>query len=311
MPKQTKKLICIGGPTASGKTDIGISLAQKLDTSIISADSRQIYKYFDIGTAKPTSEELNKAPHFLIDILEPEEKFSAGDFEREALRILDTIFAEKDYAIVVGGTGLFFNALIYGLDEFPDVPEEIRNDLNTSFQKKGIGYLQDTLQKLDPYYYKTVDIHNPNRLIRAISVSLAANVPYSSFLNQKKAERPFESFCYALNPDRDQLYEKINLRVDNMIEKGLQEEVESLLKYKGCDAFNTVGYKEWLNFFDGTQSLDRTIELIRQNSRRYAKRQFTWFRNQGNWLPVTKNLLTPKKHLQIGIEENYILSLIK
>lgn len=311
MSKIKKKLICIGGPTASGKTDLSIALAQRLNTSIISADSRQVYKYFDIGTAKPTLEERQNIPHHFIDLLDPNTKFSAGDFEREALLLLDIIFRESDYAIVTGGTGLFFNALLNGLDDFPEVPDEVREQLNLEFKENGINFLQEKLKQLDPTYYNIVDIQNPNRLIRAISVSLVANAPYSSFLNQKNVVRNFESHCFSLDPERELLYENINKRVEIMIEKGLQKEVESLLKYKDCDAFNTVGYKEWIDFFEGNQSFDRTVELIKQNSRRYAKRQFTWFKNQGNWTMINKNDIASKNQLQIGKVENYILSLVK
>ncbi len=310
MSKIKKKLICIGGPTASGKTDLSIALAQRLNTSIISADSRQIYKYFDIGTAKPTLEERQSVTHHLMDQIDPNKKFSAGDFEREALKLLECIFDERDHAIVVGGTGLFFNALIDGLDDFPEVSDEIRNELNSNLQKNGIGFLQEMLKKVDPHYYTMVDIHNPTRLIRALSVCQVANAPYSSFLKQKKVDRGFESYCFTLDPERDRLYNNINERVNIMIEKGLQKEVENLLQYRDCDAFNTVGYKEWLDFFEGKQSFDRTIELIKQNSRRYAKRQFTWFKNQGNWSPINKTVMLSKNTVQIGKVEDYIISLV-
>lgn len=283
-----KILICIGGPTASGKTTLAIELALHFKTDIISADSRQIYKYFDIGTAKPSNEELNMVKHYLIDELEPDISFNAGEFERRSLLILDEIFSKNQYAIMVGGTGLFFRAILEGLDEFPEVPPTLRDVLQRQYEEVGLSSLQEQLLILDPEYFAQMDINNPTRIIRALSVCIASGQPYSSFLNSSPKKRDFKAIKIAITPDREMLYSRINQRVEKMLEQGLENEVKHLLQYKDAEAFNTVGYKEWLQYFDGVENYINTIEFIKRNSRRYAKRQFTWFNNQGSWNKISK-----------------------
>lgn len=283
MPPDHKTLVCIGGPTASGKTSLAIELALHFKTEIISADSRQVYKYFNIGTAKPSQTELKLVRHHFVDEIHPEVPFNAGEFERAALERLQHIFEKNDWAIAAGGTGLFFKALLEGLDDFPEVPHECREAIQEQFEKEGLAAIREQLRRLDPVYYDQADIDNPNRIIRALSVCAASGRPYSSFLNSPSKARPFRSVRIALHPDRSILYGRIERRVDGMIEQGLEEEARDLLKYAGTEAFNTVGYKEWLACFKGEESPENTISLIKRNSRRYAKRQFTWFNNQGTW----------------------------
>ena len=238
-----------------------------------------------IGTAKPTAEELHAAPHHFIGNLSIEEDYSVGDFERDALNVLQSVFLKNNVAILAGGSGLFIKALCEGLDEFPDVPSEVKNDVETFYQKKGIEALQQELEQSDPGYFKIVDKQNPMRLIRALSVIRASGKPFSFFRNQEKKVRPFIPIYINLHWDRAELYERINLRVDLMMEAGLLEEAKSLISYKNKNALQTVGYKELFDFFEEKITLDEAVSMIKQNSRRYAKRQMTWFRKDPHWKP--------------------------
>lgn len=276
-------LLVIGGPTASGKTKLAIKLAQKFDTSIVSADSRQFYKEMNIGTAKPTLEERQQAEHYLVDHLSIHDHYTVGDYEKEVLDLLAHLFEKKKKVILSGGSGLFIKAVCEGLDQFPDVAPTIREELNDAFKTKGIEFLQTELKNTDPEYYKIVDLQNPVRLIRALEVYRASGKPFSSFRNQKPKDRFFQSHCFYLNPERALLYEKINQRVDQMLSQGLEAEAKALYPYKHLNALQTVGYQEWFDHFDGSIDRNTAIELIKRNSRRYAKRQMTWLRNQQNW----------------------------
>ncbi len=280
---KNKFLIVIGGATATGKTATAIQLAQHFETEILSCDSRQFYREMTIGTAKPTAEELAAAPHHFINLLSIEEDYNVGDFERDALKVLDELFLKKDVAILVGGSGLFIRALCDGLDKFPKIPTEIRNEVQSFFDNEGLEALQKAVKNADPVYYEKVDRQNPVRLMRALEVIKSSGKPFSSFQNQKKKPRNFIPIYINVVMDREKLYERINLRVDLMIEAGLLEEAKSLFPYKEKNSLQTVGYQEFMDYFDGKITIEEAIELVKRNSRRYAKRQMTWFRKDDHW----------------------------
>lgn len=273
-----KYLIVIAGATASGKTSVGIALAQHFDTEILSADSRQFYKELSIGTAKPTPEELTAAKHHFVDCLSIATPYSAGDFERDALEKLTEIFEKKDLALMVGGSGLFIQAVTDGFDTFPEVPPHIRTELTQLFENEGITALQTELARCDLAYYERVDLNNPQRLIRALEVCRATGRPYSAFRQQTKNPRPFQTIFIVLERPRAELHDRINRRVDAMLAAGLLEEVRRVLPYKNQNALQTVGYQEFYPYFEGEYDLEEAIRLVKRNSRRYAKRQETWFR---------------------------------
>lgn len=284
-----KILIVIAGPTAVGKTALSIDLAKFYDCPVISSDSRQFYKEMSIGTAKPSSEEMQDVPHYFIDNISIQDNYNVGQYEREAIERIEHLFKENQYLILVGGSGLYINAILNGVDEFEEIPTEIRESLNIAFQEKGITYLQEELKQKDEVYFNQVDLNNPQRLIRALEVCLHTGKPYSSFRTKTKKERSFQYINLLINTDREKLYERINLRVDKMMQDGLLQEVKELLPYKNLNALNTVGYKELFDYFDNKISLDEATEQIKQNTRRYAKRQLTWFNNQGDFEPFAPN----------------------
>ena len=273
-----KTLIIIAGPTAIGKTALAIRLARYYKTEIISADSRQFYKEMAIGTAKPNREELSAVKHHFIDSQSVMDTFTAGDFEKEALKILENLFRKHDQVIMVGGSGLFINAICNGFDELPVATDQIRQQLNRDLEEQGIEYLQEKLKTSDPVYFSEVDIHNPQRLIRALEVYQTTGKSFSSYRTKTRKPRPFNTINIALNTDREQLYDRINLRVDQMIEAGLVDEVKSLLKYRHLNSLQTVGYSEIFEYLDGKCSLEEAVKNIKQNTRRFAKRQITWFK---------------------------------
>lgn len=293
-----KRLIVIAGPTASGKTSLSVALAKHLETSIISADSRQFYKELAIGTAKPTKEEQSNVPHYFIDSHPVETPLSAGQFEKEAMEVVNQLFQTKDTLILVGGSGMFIDALIYGTDQLPHAPE-IRNQLNRELEEHGIEALQATLKEVDPAYYREVDLKNPVRLIRALEVFRIKGIPYSQLLKGEKKPR-FKTFFFVIDHPREVLYDRINRRVDLMVEEGLFKEAEHNLHYRNLQPLNTVGYKEIFDFFDEKITYERAIELIKQNTRRYAKRQLTWFRREKNaiWLNAADNEIMLKEILK-------------
>lgn len=278
-----KFLIVIGGPTGSGKTELAIRLARHFNTEILSADSRQFYREMSIGTAKPEPGQLDQARHHFVNSLSIHQAYSAGDFERDALGVLDEIFAKKDYAILTGGSGLFLKALCEGLDDFPEVPAAIREALEQLLNTHGISALQQMLANSDPDYYQEVDLSNPRRLIRALSVIRASGQPYSSFRVKNRAPRSFFPIYIELAWNRNTLYQRINQRVNAMIEKGLVQEVQALLPWKNLPALKTVGYQELFDYFEGACSFEVAVERVRQHSRNYAKRQLTWSRRDGYW----------------------------
>lgn len=279
-----KQLITVIGPTAIGKTTLAVSLAKHFETEVISSDSRQFYKEMSIGTAVPTAEERQGIPHHFIQHISIKTPYSVGDFETEALQKIQTLFKSHDILILVGGSGLYTDAILYGLDTFPKVSPKVREELNLTLKENGISVLQKQLEKLDPEYYQKVDIQNPHRLIRALEVCISSGKSYSSFLGQPKKVRPFNLIVVGLTADRDILYERINTRVDLMMAHGLLDEVKQLWEYREYNALQTVGYKELFAFMEGKCSLETAVEEIKKNTRRFAKRQLTWYRKSKNVL---------------------------
>lgn len=283
MNPNQKYLVVIAGPTGVGKTALAIQLAKHFNTKILSADSRQFYKEMSIGTAKPTTAELSEAEHLFIDSLSIHDNYSIGDFERDAIKVLSELFKDNQIVFLVGGSGLYINAVLYGVDEFENVSELTKEKVRKQYEEKGLTWLQEQIQTLDSDYYNTVDINNPQRLQRALEVCLETGKPYSSFLSQNKKQRDFEPIKILINTDREILYERINKRVDVMIKEGLVEEAKILYPHKNLNALNTVGYKELFAHFNGELDLQSAIDLIKQKTRNYAKRQLTWFNNQDTY----------------------------
>jgi tRNA dimethylallyltransferase len=278
----SKTLIVIAGPTAAGKTALAIQVAKHFKTEIISADSRQFYREMDIGTAKPSKEELAAIRHYLIDSHSIHDSYSVGDFEKEVINLLNKLFETHDQVVLVGGSGLFINAVCNGFDEFPASSGETRARLNQLYSEEGIVPLQEKLKKADPMYYAEVDLNNPQRLIRALEVFESTGKPFSSFRSKTQRKRDFNILKIGLSPERSKLYEQINLRVDQMVKCGLFREVEALKDYRHLNALNTVGYSEIFEYFDENLSEEEAIEKIKQNTRRFAKRQLTWFKKSGD-----------------------------
>ncbi|SDH08642.1 tRNA dimethylallyltransferase [Pedobacter terrae] len=283
--RHPKTLLSIVGPTAIGKTALAIQLAQHFSTEIISADSRQFFREMAIGTAKPNVAELAAARHHFINSHTVTELFSTGDFEVEGLKKLEEIFQNHDLAIMVGGSGLYVNALINGLDEMPDIDLSIREKLNKQFEEEGLAAIQNQLAELDPEYFAKVDQQNPQRMIRGLEVYLSTGQKLSSMLSATKKERPFNIIKIGLNTDRAVLYDRINRRVDQMMADGLVDEVKSLIPFRKYNALNTVGYSELFDYLDGKLAIEDAVAAIKQNTRRFAKRQLTWFRRDEeiNW----------------------------
>lgn len=271
-------LICVVGATAIGKTSLAVKLAQAFSTEIISADSRQFFKEMTIGTAVPSKQELSAAPHHFIQNKSIFEAYSVGDFERDAIALLENLFKKNQIVIMVGGSGLYVDAVVKGLDNFPKVPSEIREQLNLELNEKGLEALQNELRNADPVYFEKVDIQNPHRVIRALEIYRATGKPYSSFLKKENIQRDFNTLFIGLTVNREIIYERINHRVDTMIKEGLIDEAKSLFQYKEENALQTVGYRELFEYFEGKISLEEAILEIKKNTRRFAKRQNTWFK---------------------------------
>lgn len=273
-----KHLIVIAGPTGIGKTDLSIRLAKQYQAEIISCDSRQFYREMNIGTAVPNKTDLTEVKHHFIQNLSIENPYTVGDFEKDALTKIDELHQKNDVVIMVGGSGLYIDAVCKGLDDFPKIPTDIRARLNQRLVHEGIESLEQELNKLDPDYHKIVDKSNPHRIIRALEVCLVSGKAFSSFRKKQEKTRTFNTIKIILNRDRETLYERINLRVNKMMKEGLLEEVKNLLPFREFNALQTVGYKELFAYFDGECNLETAIEEIKKNTRRYAKRQMTWFR---------------------------------
>jgi len=276
-----KYLISIVGPTAIGKTALSIKLANYFNTEILSCDSRQFFKEMTIGTAVPEAEELSAAPHHFIQNKSILEEYNVGSYERDAIETLEQLFKKHEVVIMVGGSGMYVNAVINGLDEFPEIDKSIRKSLTKRLANEGIESLQEQLKVLDPVSYNKIAIDNPQRLSRALEICIGSGTPYSSFLNIKKNSRIFKTISIGLTAERQLMYDRINMRVDIMMQNGLLDEVKALHKHKKINALNTVGYKELFNHLDDEWDLDFAVSEIKKNTRRFAKRQVTWFkRNQ-------------------------------
>ena len=277
-----KLLLVIVGPTAVGKTTLAINLAKYFNTEIVSADSRQFYKELNIGTAKPTKKELRSIKHHLINNISILKDYNISEFEKDAINSIDSIFKNNNLAILVGGSGLYIDTILYGIDNIPKVDLAIREKLNIEFKEKGLKFIQDKLKKLDLEYYKKIDLNNYRRIIRALEVCVSTGQPFSSYLNLKERKSRYNTLIIGLKKERKVLHQLINYRVDKMIENGLINEVKSLKENRKLNALNSIGYKEIFNYLEGKCSLEKAIENIKTNSRRYAKRQLTWFNANKN-----------------------------
>jgi len=305
-----KHLITIVGPTAIGKTALSIALAQHFKCEIISCDSRQFFKEMTIGTAVPNQEELQAATHHFIQNKSISENYTVGDYEKEALLKIDELFQNNDFVILIGGSGLYVDAILKGFDEFPEIDPKVRSEVNSNYEKLGIEYLQKQLQLLDPDYYQKITaenpqtLQNPQRMMRFVEVCIGTQKPYSSFLNQKKNNRNFTPVLIGLDAERQIIYNRINQRVDIMMNEGLLEEAKNLYPNKALNALQTVGYRELFTYFDGDFTLPFAIEEIKKNTRRFSKRQLTWFKRN----EVTKwfDYATDRKEII-----NYIENLLK
>ena len=287
MSNKNKTLIVIAGPTASGKTAFAIKVAKALDTVILSADSRQFYKEMSIGTAAPTEEELNQVKHYFVHHISVEDKYDVADYEHDVIQLLNELFKTHDAVIMTGGSGLFIDAVCNGIDAMPDVQPEIREKVEKLYQDKGLHGMQEALQRLDPDYYAIVDQQNPRRLQRALEVCYQTGMPFSSFRSGNTAQRDFEIKKYALLWDRQQLIERIDRRVDMMVEQGLLDEAKALYPKRDLNALNTVGYKELFAYFDGSSTFKEAVEQIKIHTRQYAKRQMTWLRKDNSYQWIT------------------------
>ncbi len=281
----SKKLIVIVGPTGSGKSDVSIDVARHFSSQIISTDSRQFYREIPIGTAQPTPEQLSSVKHHFIANRSIHDNYNCGAYEKDALACLDKIFKGDDVAVAVGGSGLYIDALCQGLDKLPDVEPSLRLELRERAEE-GIDSLLKELEELDPDYYAQVDRANPSRVVRALEIIKSSGVPYSQLRQQSAAKRPFDIVKIGIDMPREQLYSRIDRRVEIMMESGLEAEARSVYDYRALNSLQTVGYREMFDYFDGEITLDRAVELIQRNSRRYAKRQMTWFRRDDSTLWV-------------------------
>lgn len=303
-------LITIIGPTAIGKTALSIALAQHFGCDIISCDSRQFFKEMKIGTAVPSDEELAAAPHHFIQNKSIFESYSVGDFEQEALTKLDELFQKNNTQIMVGGSGLYVDAVLKGFDDFPDIDDSVRTEINTKYDALGIEYLQEQLQKLDSEYYQKLQtenpqtLQNPQRMKRFVEVCIGSGKPYSSFIGKRKTERNFTPIIIGLEADREIMYDRINQRVDIMMNEGLLEEAQTLYPNKQLNALQTVGYRELFDYFDGKTTLDLATEQIKMNTRRFAKRQITWFKRTENvsWFDYLANRKEIIKVIELTIK---------
>jgi tRNA dimethylallyltransferase len=275
---KNKYLVVILGPTASGKTDAAIQIAGHFNTEIISADSRQLYKELNIGTAVPDKNQLKKIRHHFVHEISVNDYYSASRYEQDVVEMLSVLFRDKEIVVMAGGSGLYIDAVCYGIDDLPSADPLVRETLIRRLKNEGIRALRFELKKLDPEYYSRADLKNPKRILKALEIYYMTGVPYSSFLSGQKKERSFKTIKIGLDPGREELYRRIDIRVDEMIKKGLVKEVRLLTGMKDCNALNTVGYKEIFDYLDGKLQLDQAISLIKRNTRRYARRQLTWFR---------------------------------
>lgn len=303
-----KYLIVVVGPTAIGKTSLAIKIAQHYNCEILSCDSRQFYKEMKIGTAVPSKDELAAAKHHFIHIKSIHDRYTVGDFERDAIGTLDSLYKNSDFAVMVGGSGLYVEAVLFGMDEFPEIDPKIRDQIKEKYENLGISYLQKHLQELDPVQFEVIEKENPQRLMRALEVCVQTGLPYSGFLTKNIKKRNFIPIVIGIEADRPIIYDRINQRVDSMIEEGLLKEVESLLEYKTNNALQTVGYKELFAFIAEEYSWDFAVETIKRNTRRYAKRQLTWFKKNTytKWFDFDEKIDSILNYIEIKRSETKI-----
>ena len=276
--RKNKNLIYIAGPTGVGKTDLSLEIAKKFNTDIVSCDSRQFYKELKIGASPPSYSQLKEVKHHFIHHKSIHDVYNVGKYEKDAITVINDLFKEKDNLILVGGSGLYADSIMYGIDDFPDIPSGIRNNIITDFKSGGLEVIQNKLKKLDPEYYEEVDLSNFNRIIRALEVIELTGKKFSSLRTKKEKQRIFKSHVLIIETDREKLYKRINDRVDSMIKEGLEEEALKLKDFKELNPLNTVGYKEFFNYFEDKLTFTQTVEKIKQNTRNYAKRQITWLK---------------------------------
>lgn len=286
---KNKTLIYITGPTGIGKTKMSIILAKKLKSEIISSDSRQFYKEMTIGTSVPTISDLKTVKHHFIQHLSVIDDYSIGNYEKDCIKLINEKFKIYDLLIMTGGSGMYADSVLYGLDKFPKANKKIRNNLILLFKKNGIEYLKEKLKEKDPVYFTKIDLNNHQRIIRALEVCLSSGKPFSSFLQKKKIDRIFNTKILIIEEERNKLYEKINKRVDLMIKNGLEKEVRFLTKYQNKNSLQTLGYKEFFDFFNGNITKDEAILKIKKNTRNYAKRQITWNKKYNNAIRISSN----------------------
>ena len=277
-----KTLVVITGPTAVGKTQLCLDLAQRLGTPIINADSRQIYRDLKIGTAAPTEEQLRQVHHYFVGTLSLDEYYSASMFEQQTIALLEKLFQENDYALMTGGSMMYIDAVCHGIDDIPTVDEQTRETLKRRLQEEGLESLCEELKRLDPEHYEVVDLQNPRRVVHALEICLMTGNTYTSYRKAERKERPFKIIKIGLTRPREELYQRINSRVDQMMEQGLLEEARQLYPLRHLNALNTVGYKELFNYMDGIWTLDEAVERIKGNTRRYARKQLTWFKKDSD-----------------------------
>ena len=287
--RKNKNLIYIAGPTGVGKTDLSLEIAKKFNTDIVSCDSRQFYKELKIGTSPPSNSQLKEVKHHFIHNKSIHDLYNVGKYEKEAITVINDLFKEKDNLILVGGSGLYADSIMFGIDDFPDVPLDIRNNIIADFKSGGIEIIQNKLKKLDPEYYEEVDLSNFNRIIRALEVIELTGKKFSSQRTKKEKQRVFKSHVLIIESDREKLYKRINNRVDIMIKEGLEEEAFKLKNFKELNTLNTVGYKEFFSYFDDKLTYTQAVEKIKQNTRNYAKRQITWLKKYTNPINVYNN----------------------
>ena len=299
--KTNKNLLYIAGPTGVGKTELAIELAKKLKTEIISCDSRQFYKELEIGTCPPTERQLKEVKHHFIHNKSIHDKYNVGLYEKDAIHKINKLFEDKEYLILVGGSGLYADSVIFGIDEFPEIPQQIRDEITRMYKEKGILYIQKELKKLDRDYYEIVDIKNQSRIIRALEIIKFTGDKFSSLRKDTKKKREFKTKVVLLECQREKLYDRINSRVDIMISNGLEEEALNLKKYSNLNTLNTVGYKEFFDYFENKLSYNEAINKIKQNTRNYAKRQITWFKKYSNAIKVSNSEISTNliNHLNI------------
>lgn len=302
-----KYLIAVVGATAIGKTTKAIELAKHYNTEILSADSRQFFKQMKIGTAVPTKQELSQVKHHFIQHKNIQENYSVGDFQRDAKALLENLFKEKNVVVAVGGSGLYVDALTEELDDFPKIKPGLREELKQKLNDEGIEFLQEKLKELDPIYYQRVDTKNPHRMIRALEVCISAKKPYSGFLNGKKTKKEYRVITLGLKAEREVIYQRINQRVDRMIREGLIAEAQELIPYKKLNALQTVGYRELFDFFDKKTDLFQAIENIKANTRKFAKRQETWWRKKQEivWVDYDQHPKEIIQKIENKMQENY------